>query len=58
MHLPSAEMRAAHRELQGKLARSSLFGRQILAENSRHMIPAEQPGLIVDAIRGLAASSR
>ncbi len=58
MHLPSEEMRAAHRDMQAKLARSSSFGRQILAENSRHMIPAEQPELIVDAIRSLAARSR
>ena len=58
MQLPSMELRATHQELQGKLARSSLSGLQILAENSRHMIPLEQPDLIVDSIRNLAASYR
>jgi pimeloyl-ACP methyl ester carboxylesterase len=58
MPLPSEATLTLHLELQRKLAQSSLFGRQILAENSRHMVPVEQPGLIVDAIRSLATSSR
>ena len=40
-----------HEEIHAKLARSSSFGRQILAKNSGHMIPFDQPGLIVEAVR-------
>lgn len=47
-----------HEEIHAKLARSSLFGRQILAKNSGHMIPFDQPGLIVEAVREMARLPR
>jgi pimeloyl-ACP methyl ester carboxylesterase len=46
------------RESQGRLARSSIFGRQILAENSGHTVSLDQPNLIVDAILELARRPR
>ncbi len=47
-----------HEEIHAKLARSSSFGRQILAKNSGHMIPFDQPGLIVEAVREMARLQR
>jgi pimeloyl-ACP methyl ester carboxylesterase len=44
---------SSNRELQGRLARLSSQGRQIVAEKSGHMVPLEEPGVIVDAVREL-----
>lgn len=46
------------RELQGRLARASIYGRQILAENSGHEISLSQPDLIADAILELTRRPR
>jgi pimeloyl-ACP methyl ester carboxylesterase len=45
-----------HRELQRRLAESSIYGRQILAFESGHMVPFDQPGLIGDAVRGITGN--
>lgn len=39
--------------LHARLAQSSQFGRQIFAWGSRHMIPLEEPELIVSAVRDM-----
>jgi pimeloyl-ACP methyl ester carboxylesterase len=49
---------ATHRELHARLARQSSRGEQILARDSGHMIPLDQPGLIVDAAREMILQSR
>jgi pimeloyl-ACP methyl ester carboxylesterase len=43
-----------HRELQQRLAQSSLYGRQIIAAGSGHMVPLDEPEVIVDAVQDLA----
>jgi pimeloyl-ACP methyl ester carboxylesterase len=58
MRSPSPQKQATHKELQQQLAHSSARGTQVLAENSWHMVPLEQPALIVDAIDRIAAASR
>jgi pimeloyl-ACP methyl ester carboxylesterase len=49
---------ATHRELQSKLAQSSSFGKQIVAENSGHSVQLDQPELIIDAVRDMVEESR
>jgi pimeloyl-ACP methyl ester carboxylesterase len=49
---------SGRRESQDRLARSSIFGCQILAENSGHTVSLDQPNLIVDAILELARRPR
>jgi hypothetical protein len=44
-------MRELHEQIVGSSARGTL----VIAENSGHVIQASEPGLIVDAIRRLAA---
>lgn len=41
------------RELQARLAHSSDFGKQILATHSGHMVPIDEPELIVSAVRDM-----
>src|SRR5262249_25055435 len=45
------ELPAAHRELQSKLAQSSQLGRQIFARRSGHMVPLDEPELIVSSVQ-------
>jgi pimeloyl-ACP methyl ester carboxylesterase len=60
--LPLTVITAGHNpeqlELHAKLARSSIYGRQIVAEHSGHMIPLDQPDLIVEAVREMVKPSR
>jgi pimeloyl-ACP methyl ester carboxylesterase len=49
---------AVHREFHARLARQSARGEQILARNSGHMIPLDQPELIVGAVRDMILQSR
>ena len=44
---------AIHRELHARLARQSSRGEQLLARNSGHTVPMDQPELIVEAVRGM-----
>jgi pimeloyl-ACP methyl ester carboxylesterase len=55
---PKRGLPATHRELQSKLAQLSAFGKQILAENSGHSVQADQPELIVGAVREMVEESR
>jgi pimeloyl-ACP methyl ester carboxylesterase len=55
---PTRPWPAAHRELQGKLAQSSSFGKQIIAENSGHVVQLDQPALIISAVRDMVIESR
>lgn len=48
------ELPYIHRELQLRLAQSSRFGRQVIAARSGHMVPLDEPQLIVDQIRDLS----
>jgi pimeloyl-ACP methyl ester carboxylesterase len=50
---PGPELPPIHQILQRRLAESSDFGRQIIARESGHMVPLDQPGLIADAILAL-----
>ena len=43
-----------HERLQARLASSSAFGKQILALHSGHMIPLDEPELVVSAIQEMA----
>ena len=52
------ELPAEHRELQARLAHSSRFGRQIIARRSGHMVPLDEPQVIVDAVREIIAPPR
>jgi pimeloyl-ACP methyl ester carboxylesterase len=45
---------ASRRDVQARLADMSAKGRQVIADKSSHMVPVEQPELIVEAIRELA----
>jgi pimeloyl-ACP methyl ester carboxylesterase len=45
-------------ELQPRLAHLSTRGRQIVLLKSHHLIPFEQPGAIVDAVREVVAETR
>jgi pimeloyl-ACP methyl ester carboxylesterase len=47
------DVNAAHE----RLARSSLRGRHVVATNSGHWVPFDQPDVIVDAIRTLAGAA-
>jgi pimeloyl-ACP methyl ester carboxylesterase len=47
------ELPAAHSELQGRLAHSSRFGRQIFARRSGHMVPFDEPELVVSAVQDM-----
>jgi pimeloyl-ACP methyl ester carboxylesterase len=49
---------ATHCELQSKLAQSSSFGKQIVAERSGHSVQLDQPELIVDAVRDMVEEFR
>lgn len=54
-HAPDhPELPAIHRELQLRLAQSSRYGRQVIAARSGHMVPLDEPQLIVDQIRDLS----
>ena len=44
-------------ELQGRLVRLSRFGKQILARQSGHMVPLDEPELVVTAIQDIAHQS-
>lgn len=44
-----------HQELQKDLVTKSTSGRQIIAQNSDHMIPYHQPEIVIEAIRDLVA---
>ena len=48
------ELPPLHRELQLRLAQSSRYGRQVIAGRSGHMVPLDEPLLIVDQIRELS----
>jgi hypothetical protein len=55
---PMLTWHAAHRELQSKLAQSSSFGKQIIAESSGHSVQLDQPELIIHAVRDMVEVSR
>ena len=59
MHEESIEKATepAWQQAQIKLAKLVPGGKRIVANTSDHAIPAEQPGLIVDTIRGVLASA-
>jgi pimeloyl-ACP methyl ester carboxylesterase len=47
-------MNEVHQKAQQKLVTKSLYGKQLIAENSGHMIPYDQPEIIVEAVRDIA----
>lgn len=49
--------RRVQRELHEEIVRSSTEGRLVVAEKSGHVIQSTEPGLIVEAIRGMVAQA-
>jgi len=47
-----------NREMQADLAGLSSRGKQIMVPNSGHMIPLDQPGVVIEAIREVLAQAR
>jgi pimeloyl-ACP methyl ester carboxylesterase len=54
---PVPEVPAIHVELQSRLTRLSSCGKQIVARSSGHMIPLDQPELIIDVVREMLRNS-
>ncbi len=55
---PAAELEAVWLPLQKKLAALTPSGRLIVAEESGHFIPGDQPDLVIDAIRAVVEAVR
>jgi pimeloyl-ACP methyl ester carboxylesterase len=61
VNMPTAQAQQAEQvweELQNDLARLSSKSRLLVAEQSGHNIPVEQPGLVVDTIRSMVETTR
>jgi pimeloyl-ACP methyl ester carboxylesterase len=52
------QMARARHEMQADLARRVPGGEQIIAERSGHFIQDDEPGLVVEAIRGVVERAR
>jgi pimeloyl-ACP methyl ester carboxylesterase len=47
---PGAEGKAAWRDLQAEIFRPTTYGMQIVTDRSSHLVPLDQPNMVVDAI--------
>jgi len=53
-----AQMAQIHDEFQEKLAGLSTQGKLIIAAESGHLIPLDQPDVVIDAVREMVEQAR